>query len=80
MMVNKNESQTKLHSPRRHLILPLMLGVLASGNKDQALASLEKAYAQHSNTLVTLKVEPRFDPLRGDPLYQDLLRRVRLAE
>ena len=40
---------------------------------------LEQAYVQHSNTLVTLKVEPRFDPLRSDARFQDLLRRVRLA-
>jgi tetratricopeptide (TPR) repeat protein len=50
------------------------------GKKDQAFVYLEKAYIQHSMTLVTLKVEPRFDPLRDDPRYQDLLRRVRLAE
>ena len=50
------------------------------GNKDQAFAYLEKAYLQHSSILVTLKVEPRFDPLRSDPRYQDLLRRVGLAQ
>jgi tetratricopeptide (TPR) repeat protein len=53
---------------------------LGVGDKDQAFAYLEKAYVQHSNMLATLKVEPGFDPLRGDPRYQDLLRRVRLAE
>jgi len=41
---------------------------------------LEAAYVQHSNTLATLKVEPGFDPLRADPRYQALLRRVGLAE
>jgi TolB-like protein/Flp pilus assembly protein TadD len=50
------------------------------GNKDQAFAWMEKAYSQHSNTLTTLKVEPRFDPLRSDPRFQDLLRRVGLAQ
>jgi len=56
------------------------LGYVGVGDKDQAFAYLEKAYTQHSITLVVLKVEPRFDPLRADPRYQDLLRRVRLAE
>jgi TolB-like protein/DNA-binding winged helix-turn-helix (wHTH) protein/Tfp pilus assembly protein PilF len=53
---------------------------IGTGNKDQAFAYLEKAYLQHSNILATLKVEPAFDPLRSDPRYQDLLRRVGLAQ
>jgi len=52
---------------------------LGMGNKDQALVWLEKAYAQHSNIMVSLKVEPAFDPLRSDPRFQDLMRRVGLA-
>jgi tetratricopeptide (TPR) repeat protein len=50
------------------------------GNKDKACASLEKAYTQHSNIMTTLKVEPAFDPLRTDPRFQTLLRRVGLTE
>ncbi len=50
------------------------------GNKDQALVWLEKAYAQHSNVMVTLKVEPAFDPLRSDPRFQDLMHRVGFAQ
>jgi len=49
-------------------------------NKDQALVWLQKASLQQSNTLVTLKVEPTFDPLRGDPRFQALVRRVGLAQ
>lgn len=52
---------------------------VGTGNNDQAFAYLEKAYLQHSSTLTTLKVEPRFDPLRSDPRYEDLLRRVGLS-
>jgi len=52
----------------------------ALGNKDQAFALLEKAYSQHSNALIVLKVEPGYDPLRSDPRFQDLLRRVGLAQ
>jgi hypothetical protein len=50
------------------------------GNKEEALADLEKAYSERGNILTTLRVEPAFDPLRSDPRFQDLLRRVRLAE
>jgi TolB-like protein/DNA-binding winged helix-turn-helix (wHTH) protein/Tfp pilus assembly protein PilF len=49
------------------------------GDKDQALAWLEKAYAQHSTELTSLKVNPGYDFLRSDPRYQNLLRRVGLA-
>jgi TolB-like protein/DNA-binding winged helix-turn-helix (wHTH) protein/Flp pilus assembly protein TadD len=53
---------------------------LGMGNKDQALSWLEKVYAQHSNLMVTLKVEPAFDPLRSDPRFQNLMRRVGFSE
>ncbi len=49
---------------------------VALGDTNQALAWLEKAYQQRANGLVELKVEPTFDPLRSDPRFQDLLRRV----
>jgi hypothetical protein len=41
---------------------------------------LEKAYAQHSFSMVTLKVDPRYDILRSDPRFQDLIRRVGLEQ
>jgi len=52
---------------------------VATGRKDQALAILEKAYSEHSNMLTAIKVDPVFDPLRGDPRFQDLMRHVGLA-
>jgi tetratricopeptide (TPR) repeat protein len=48
------------------------------GDKDQAFALLEKAFEEHSFALQWLKVEPRWDSLRSDPRFQDLLRRVGL--
>jgi len=53
---------------------------LGMGNKEEALADLEKAYSGHFGVMTTLKVEPSFDPLRSDPRFQDLLRRVGLAD
>ena len=46
--------------------------------KDQAFACLEKAYEQHGARLVHLKLVPLLDPLRSDPRFQDLLRRIGL--
>jgi TolB-like protein/DNA-binding winged helix-turn-helix (wHTH) protein/predicted Zn-dependent protease len=51
---------------------------LGMNNKDEAIASLEQGYAQHSDIMVRLKVEPGFDPLRSAPRFQDLVRRVGL--
>ena len=73
----------KLQEVSRHeqLDQAIMLWAhLGMGDKEEALADLEKAYSEHFNVLTTLKVEPGFDPLRSDPRFQDLLRRVGLAQ
>ena len=51
---------------------------IALGDKDQAFAWLEKAYAEHSNYMSSLKVWVLYDPLRSDPRFGDLERRVKL--
>ena len=48
----------------------------ALGDKDQAMRWLEKGYEERFNPGVLLR--PGFDPLRSDPLFQDLLRRIGL--
>ncbi len=56
----------------------LALVEIGLGNKDGALASLEKMYQENvdDDGLLYLKCEPIFDPLRSDPRFQDLLRRM----
>jgi tetratricopeptide (TPR) repeat protein len=51
---------------------------LGLGDNDEAFAWLERAYQEQSNILIYIKVFPPFDPLRGDPRFQDLVRRVGL--
>jgi tetratricopeptide (TPR) repeat protein len=46
------------------------------GDHDRAMEWLEKAYAERSPWLSWLKVEPTVDPLRSDPRFKDLLRRI----
>ncbi len=46
------------------------------GDKDQAFAWLDKAYEEHAFDLVWANAEPRFDSLRSDPRFQDILRRM----
>jgi adenylate cyclase len=50
------------------------------GDHDQALAWLERACEERSSWIVWIKVEPRFDRLRGDPRFVSLLRRMRLED
>ncbi len=50
------------------------------GDKDAAMQWLERAYKEHDLWLALLKVWPRFDPLRSDPRYQDLLKRMNFPE
>ena len=51
---------------------------LAMGDRERALALLEEAFAQRSAGLVWLRVDPRFDRLRGDNRFRSLLRRIGL--
>jgi Tfp pilus assembly protein PilF len=51
---------------------------LGLGDNDEAFAWFERAYEEQSNILIYIKVFPLFDPLRGDPRFQDLVRRVGL--
>jgi TolB-like protein/DNA-binding winged helix-turn-helix (wHTH) protein len=48
------------------------------GEKDQAIAWLDKGYEQRAFQMQWLKIEPRWDSLRSDPRFQYLMRRVGL--
>jgi len=48
------------------------------GDKEQAFAWLEKAYQERRDLMVALNIDPLVDPLRSDPRFQDLVRRVGL--
>jgi DNA-binding winged helix-turn-helix (wHTH) protein/TolB-like protein len=50
----------------------------AMGEKEQAFAWLEEAYEERIDQMAWLKVDPRFKPLRDDPRFDDMLRRVGL--
>jgi TolB-like protein/DNA-binding winged helix-turn-helix (wHTH) protein/Tfp pilus assembly protein PilF len=46
------------------------------GEKNQALAWLEKAYQEHDPLLINVKNEPALDSLRSDERFQELVRRI----
>ena len=51
---------------------------IALNQKDQALLDLQKAYDEKDWALMVLAVEPRLDPLRFDPRFKTLLRKMGL--
>jgi serine/threonine-protein kinase len=62
-------------------VLPSSLAMiyLALGDKDAAFKWLETAYDVRDEQLTLLRVDPAFDPVRTDPRFDNLLRRVHLS-
>jgi len=50
------------------------------GDLDQAFLWLERGINEHSQMATWLNVWPTYDPLRSDPRFQDLLRRMNFPE
>jgi predicted Zn-dependent protease len=51
-----------------------------AGERDQAFQYLDKAYSNGDNALLISIRLPAFDPLRSDPRYADLMRRLGLPQ
>ncbi len=52
----------------------------ALGDKDKAFAELEQSFEDRDIFLPRIKLDPDVDPLRDDPRFKDLLRRMNLTE
>ena len=59
-------------------VVPMAFTYSSLGNKDRAFAWLDKAVEQRNWMIIYLKVDNVWDPLRSDPRFKDLLRRVGL--
>jgi TolB-like protein/Tfp pilus assembly protein PilF len=57
----------------------LVNAYLGLGENEEAFVWLEQAYKEQSNMLQFVKVHPYFDPIRKDPRFADLVRRVGLG-
>ena len=69
-------------SSRRQYVSPYLIARASArtGDMDQTFEWLEKAFDEHSGWMVQLKVEPVFAPMRSDPRFHTLLRRVGLPQ
>ncbi len=65
----------------RSYVPPFFLAKIsvALGEREQAFTWLEESYAERDPYLAWLRIERGFDPLREDPRFQELLRRVGLS-
>ncbi len=85
MMGNRKAAEQRLADlqalAKKRYVSPASLGLIyaAMGEKDKAFEWLEKGYEDHSWWMLFMKIDSRFDKLRADPRFDDLLRRVGLA-
>jgi TolB-like protein/DNA-binding winged helix-turn-helix (wHTH) protein/Flp pilus assembly protein TadD len=69
--LKKRSNSTYSHAPEIAVIYA------ALGDRDQAMLWLEKGYEERFNPGVLLR--PGFDPLRSEPRFQELVRRIGLS-
>jgi hypothetical protein len=69
----------KLETTKEY-VSPAELAVLYMGldQKEQALSSLERAYAAHDLQMGYPGIDVHFDSLRSEPRFQELIRKVGL--
>jgi hypothetical protein len=69
----KAKQQKAAFSPLNYRIA--MLSALV-GDKDHALESLNEAFNYRSANITFLKTDPALDSLRGDPRFDEMIRRA----
>jgi TolB-like protein/DNA-binding winged helix-turn-helix (wHTH) protein/Tfp pilus assembly protein PilF len=84
----KNTSEARavlnqlLEQSKRQYVSPFYIALIYAGLGENAKAMdwLEKAYADRSNGLVFLKVDPELDSLRSNSRFKELLVKMRLSD
>jgi len=62
---------------RNQAVSPYDLAIIYTGlgEKDKAIEQLNRAYEERAGWIISLKIEPMFDPLRSQPRFIELERR-----
>lgn len=68
------------HPAHDHVFYRLAAVYVALGDKDRAISLIEKDYQHHSNWLNHLKVDPVMDPLRQEPRFKQLMRKMNFEQ
>jgi len=72
-ILKKLETTKEYVSPGELAVLYVGLG-----DKEQALSALERAYTAHDLQMQFLGIDPHVDPLRSEPRFKELIRKVGL--
>ncbi|NOR21878.1 MAG: hypothetical protein GQ476_04230, partial [Candidatus Aminicenantes bacterium] len=80
--LNVLEEYKRLRAAKQRYISPCKIAAIYTGlgKTDQAIEWLEKAYEEQSILLLYLNIEPLWNPLRSDPRFQDMLRRMNFPD
>jgi len=52
---------------------------VALGETDEAFEWLEKSFQKHEESLCSIGIDPKFDSIRDDPRFNELLKKVGLS-
>jgi len=67
-------------SSERYVSAAEIAGVYAAlGDTNKSLEWLDKACGEHAGALIYLNIDPVYDPMRRDPLFQAIVRRINLV-
>ena len=75
-ILQRLEEESKQRYMRAEIIA---MGYAAIGDADKAFASLERAFQSHSAGLIYLHIDPGYYPLKNDPRFADLVKRIGLT-
>jgi serine/threonine protein kinase/tetratricopeptide (TPR) repeat protein len=76
----KGYLQLMMHQNTANHFAAVAVAAAVAGDHDMAFENLEKAYADDDTELLFVIRYPALDPLRSDPRYKDLMRRLGLPE
>jgi hypothetical protein len=68
---------------RRRYVSPVLIATLVyemEGKKEACLEALERGYEDRNGSMSGLKTSPFYDPLRSEPRFQALLRKMNFPE
>ena len=73
--------QLKGFTATKRYVSPYAVALIyvALNERDSAFQWLEQAFSERDENFIHLKVDPRLDPIRSDPRFPDLLKRVNLG-